>query len=418
MKLPAAMQEYAFLVGAGLLGLLLMAQACLGAGQPLSHAARAAVPAAALLAVAWGLNAAGERRDHFLLAPMAFLCTLGVTVLWTVDGYLAAKQVVWCGLGAMTIAAIYLMVESTSSLARLGWVAGFVAIGLFLATMAWGIERNGVRLWLGIPGVAMFQAGELGRLLLVVFLAALLSRPRQQRSLLAYLSVLLALAVATGVLLFQRDFGAAAVLLAVALGMVYIASGLTAWIWAGAGAFVALASLAALQAPAVAEHLHGVVARRILAWVDPWAEPRGAGWQCLQALYGMAHGGLLGTGLGAGTPRAIPVAESDMIYAALSHQLGMVGGISALLAMALLFWRGMTLASCAPSAFDRLLASGVSLLLCCQALVAVAGNLRLLPITGMTFPWLGYGGTSMVVASAAVGLLLCASRECRYARGA
>ncbi len=384
--------------------------------QPLLHAARAVAPASLLIVAALLMDAFDPRRDHTLLAPAAMLTGLSVAVLWRLDGFLAAKQVTWVAVGVMSMAATYLLVGRVQSLRSAAAVCGLGALALLVATMLWGQEKHGARLWLGVPGLAMFQPGEIAKLLLVVFLAGWLSDYRRRLNdatrrytLLAGLMALLVLSLAMFVL--QRDLGAASLVFGTVLLLVYVATGASPLLIAMLGLFAAGLVAAVLAVPAANAHAAAVISRRILAWVNPWAAPQGAGYQTLQGLVSVAHGGLLGAGLGLGLPDALPVAESDMIYAVVCEDLGYAGATAVLMLYALIAWRGFQLAAAARDDFSRLLAAGLSVLFSLQTLLIIAGVLRVLPLTGITLPLLSYGGSSMVSNFIALGLLLCVSRD-------
>lgn len=395
---------------------LAMVHACLVRGLSPAHASRALAPAAAFLVVAFVLNYVSTRRDHILLMPVALLCGLGIVLLWRLDGFLASKQVLWIGVGCLMLVATYLLVDDVENLRALSPLAGIGAILLLVVTMVWGEERNGARLWLNIPGLAVFQPGELAKILLVMFVAGLLAdyreRPRRSRKTGPVLVVLaLGVSLALGVMVAQRDLGAAALLAGVVLVMTYLASESRGLV-AGATVALVLAVVLATQ-PRILAGLPGgsVLERRIVAWVDPWSDPQDAGWQTIQGLTCLAHGGVLGAGPGLGTPEDLPVAESDMIYAVAAEDFGLAGSAAIMLLYGLTALRGFQSALSARGAYSSLLAAGLSTLLSLQTLLIVAGVLRILPLTGVTMPFLSYGGSSTVGNFILVGLLLCVSRD-------
>ncbi|MBC7288433.1 MAG: FtsW/RodA/SpoVE family cell cycle protein [Armatimonadetes bacterium] len=408
--------EIAGICAAGVISWLGMAHACLARDASLVHAARAAAPAAFMVLAALLMDAFAPQRDRLLLPPVALLAGIGVALLWRIDGYLAAKQVMWVLVGTLAMAATYLTVADVRALSSVASLSGIVAALLLVVTMLWGEERHGARLWLGIPGVAMFQPGEVAKLLLVLSLAGWLADYQPASRLTAKQYALLAgllglLVLSLGMFVLQRDMGAAALIFGTALLVVYVATGASPLLAAlaflfGAGLVVALWLLPGLNA-----HAAAVLERRILAWVNPWASPFDAGYQALQGLVSIAHGSLLGCGLGLGLPDAMPVAESDMIYAVAAEDLGFCGSAAILLLYALIAWRGFQLALAARDRFSSLLAAGLSTLLALQSLIIVAGVIRVLPLTGITLPLLSYGGSSMVSTFVAVGLLLCVSRD-------
>ncbi|MCX7598553.1 MAG: FtsW/RodA/SpoVE family cell cycle protein [Armatimonadetes bacterium] len=415
----SARAEITGLALAGIICGLAMAHVCLVKGLSLAHASRAFAPAAALLLVALLLDQLSDRRDRTLLMPVALLCGLSIVLLWRLDGFLAAKQVVWIGVGCLMLVATYLLIDDVENLRASSPLAGMAAALLLVVTMVWGEERNGARLWLGVPGLAVFQPGELAKILLVMFLAGLLAdyreRPARARGACPLLVVLaLGVSLTLAVLVAQRDLGAAGLLAGVVLVMVYFVTD-SRWAVAAAGAVLVLVVVLATQ-PNMLDKLPGgsVLQRRLVAWVDPWTDPQDAGWQTIQGLICLAHGGVLGAGSGLGAVADLPVAESDMIYAVAAEDLGFAGAAAILLLYALIAWRGFQLALAARGTYSLLLAAGLSTLLSLQTLLIVAGVLRILPLTGVTMPFLSYGGSSMVGNFILVGLLLCVSREVRW----
>lgn len=383
---------------------------------PLGHVVRAFAPAAALIGACLLMDAVDPRRDHLLLVPVALLCCFSIALLWRIDGYLAAKQVLWMAVGAMVLAATYLLVSDVRALRHLAGLSGFAAVLLLVATMLWGEQRHGARLWLGIPGLAMFQPGELAKVLLVLFLAGVLCGYRERAGDRRAQWGLTAALVLTGIFclaafMLQRDLGAAALVLGLVLVLTYIATGASVVVVVTLVLFALGAFAVSNLAPALSEHAAALISRRVQAWVNPWSDPFGAGYQVLQGLLCFAHGGIVGAGPGAGLASALPVAGSDMIYAVAGEDLGYAGSIALLLAYALVGLRGFQLALGASDSFSRLLAAGLASLISMQTLVILGGVLRALPLTGVTLPWLSYGGSSLVASFVAVGLLLCVSRD-------
>jgi cell division protein FtsW (lipid II flippase) len=408
--------ELAGLGAAGLLAGAYMLHACLVRGINPAHASRALVPAATLVAVALLIDAFNPRRDHTLLLPVALLCGMSIALLFSIDGYLAAKQVIFVGVGCLMLAGTYLLIDDVEGLRSASGLAGLAAVLLLGATIFYGTEINGARLWLGIPGLFMFQSGELAKLFIVMFMAGFLSLYTERRARTGHdssLAIILVVAVALALTMFviQHDLGAGLLVFGVILLMIYVATGA----WQATTAAVILLTIGIALAlhfvPAAQQAGGAVLERRMSAWVNPWRDPMDSGYQTIQALIAMAHGGVFGTGAGLSTASTLPVAESDMIYAVASQEMGFVGGVALFLLYGLLAYRGFQLATVCRTTYSSLLATGLSGLLSLQALVIVGGVLKALPLTGVTLPFLSYGGSSMLVSFVAIGLLLCISRD-------
>ena len=305
------------------------------------------------------------------------------------------------------------------------FLAGAVALLLLpLLPADWpirGAEVNGSRLWVRASPfgrVISFQPGELAKVLLAVFLASYLAErhvamatvrrhigrltlpePRQ------LFPILLAAAAAFVVLVYQRDLGAALLLFIVFVGMIYLATGRLAYLVTGgllglAGFVVAYATFAHLR-------------ERITAWLYPFDDFAGSGYQIIQGLFALGSGSLTGAGLGNGRPNLIPAAETDFIFVAIAEELGFGGSVAVVTAFALLVALGFGIALRARDVFHKILAAGLTLVVGLQAILILAGVLRLMPVTGITLPFVSYGGSSLVANMALLALLARVSHEVR-----
>jgi cell division protein FtsW (lipid II flippase) len=288
---------------------------------------------------------------------------------------------------------------------------------LVLATFVLGIDLNesGMRLWLGAGGV-YFQPSELLKIILVVFLAAYLAEKRELIVLtglrvgpfrlppLPYLlPLLLVWLISLGLVVIQRDLGAALLFFGIFLAMLYVATARVTYVLAGLGAF----ALGGVLCYRLFEHVRD----RVAIWLDPWADAQGRGYQVVQALIALGAGGVLGTGLGYGYPEYIPAVHTDFVIAAIGEEFGLLGTLAVVGLYLLLVYRGFRIALRAPDAYLQLLATGLSTVLALQALVILGGTTRLIPLTGITLPFISYGGSSLLANYLIVGLLLRVSAE-------
>jgi cell division protein FtsW (lipid II flippase) len=261
-----------------------------------------------------------------------------------------------------------------------------------------------------------FQPGEAAKVLLVVFLASYLAdrwqglaaMPRTFGSLRLpeprqLLPVLVAFGVSFVVLVYQRDVGASLMLFMVFVVMLFVATGRFAYVLSGA----ALAAGGAVAAVRAFDH----VATRVDAWLRPFEDFTGAGYQVAQGWFALSEAGLLGTGLGNGAPYLIPAAATDYVFAAITEETGLAGGLALLAAYALVVTVGFGIALRSADRFRSLLAAGLTITLAAQTLLIVGGVLRLLPLTGIALPFASYGGSSLLVNMAIVALLLRISHE-------
>jgi cell division protein FtsW (lipid II flippase) len=373
---------------------------------------------------------AGRRTDQVLLPAVGLLGgislllmerlpqNLVIQTIGKTDLGLADVQLVWLvlSIGLATTLAIVVRSDRWLRLYKYTWAATGVA--LLLLTFVLGTEINGQRLTLSF-GPVSGQPSELLKVILVVFLAGYLS---ENRSLLVeqstrigpislppvpYLAPMVAMwAIALGIVVVQRDLGAALLFFAVFLLLLYTATGRAGYVVLGLILFI-LGAFAMYQ---VVDH----VRTRVDIWLDPFADPSGAGYQVVQSLYAFARGGLIGTGLGAGLPLIsgrlpIPAIQTDFPLAALGEELGLVGIMAILGIYLVVIERGLRIGAAARDDFRALLASGLALVVGVQAFIIAAGNLKLIPLTGITLPFISYGGSSLLVNGIVVGLLLALS---------
>ncbi len=284
-----------------------------------------------------------------------------------------------------------------------------VAVGLLGVVLVPGVGTsvNGAARWLRFGAVGL-QPAELAKLALIVYLAAWLGGRRDRvGSLSVFVPFALLVAAVTALVMAEPDFGTAIVILAIAMAMYFVAG-------ARLRVFAALATLAgtAALAVAIAEPYR---VQRLVTFLDPWSDAQHTGYQTIQSLYGLARGGLFGEGLGAGREKFgyLPFPYTDSIFSILGDELGLAGTLAVILLFLVLAYRGVRIALRAPDATGALLAAGVTTWLVLQAWINMAVVASLLPMTGITLPFISYGGSSLCVGLIAVGILLSVGRETR-----
>jgi cell division protein FtsW (lipid II flippase) len=371
----------------------------------------------AFIALSIGLHvflvARGIKGDQLLLPLACALTAIGLVLVERLASSLLEQQLLWTLIAAGAFVATILIPRDLTALARYKWTWALLGVLLLVAPLLpiVGREVNGARIWIGI-GRVNFEPWEAVKILMVVFFAAYLeefreviAHPRRFGPIpippVPYLLPILAMwAIAMAVVIFEKDLGASLLFLGIFLAMLYLATG---------EAFYTLIGLVLLIAGGfVVYHAFGHVQVRVDTWLRPFAEDLrfGAGYQIVQGLFALANGGLFGAGLGNGMPERIPVVWSDFVFNAFAEETGFAGA-AALLAMYLLFvYRGMLIALRAPTPFLQLLAAGLSFIVAFQTLVIVGGNARLIPLTGVTLPFVAYGGSSLVTNFMLVALLI------------
>lgn len=334
-------------------------------------------------------------RDPYLLPLAAILSGWGVLTIWRLVPSVGLRQSLWL---MVSIAIFILGLRLPKDLDYLRrykyiWLTSgllLTALTLFLGTNPLGY---GPRLWLGCCGL-YFQPSEPLKLLLIVYLAAYLagmqlSFTTARRSMLPWLGpTLLMTGLTMALLLAQRDLGTASIFIFLYVVVVFIAS--ADWrILLYGGLTLILSGVAGYA-------LFDVVRLRVDAWLNPWIDPSGRSYQIVQSLLAVANGGLFGRGAGLGNPTLVPISHSDFIFAAISEETGLLGALAILLFLAILAQRGLRIALNAPDVYRRYLAAGLTAHLVGQSILIIGGNLRLLPLTGVTLPFVSYGGSSLL----------------------
>ena len=377
-----------------------------------------------VIAMHFTLRIVASEADPLILPIITVLNGLGIAMIYRIDladnlrGWEGAgvRQIVWTGIAIVIAMAVLIIIRNHRVLQRYRYVAMFTGVALLLLPLLpiIGTTKNGARLWVEI-GAFSFQPGELAKVALAIFFAGYLVTARDSLSMVGRKvlgiqfprardlgPILVVFAASMLVLVFQRDLGTALLYFGLFLVMLYVATGRSSWIIIGltlfgAGAFIASRTLS-------------YVGGRVDAWLDPFNpdifDADGGSYQLVQGLFGLADGGLIGTGLGRGRPDITPLAESDYIISALGEELGLVG-LFAILALYLLFVaRGFRIGFAGQDDFGRLLGVGLAFVIALQVFVVIGGVTRVIPLTGLTTPFLAAGGSSLVANWIIAALLL------------
>jgi peptidoglycan glycosyltransferase len=325
---------------------------------------------------------------------------------------LAGLQSGWVAVGIAAFIATLLLVRRVRDLERYRWTIGFLGLALLLLPLVPGIGREyfGARIWVSI-GPVNFQPGEFAKILLALFFSSYLV---EKRELLAVSSrrigplplpdpkhlgpVLLAWAASLLVMISQKDLGSSLLFFALFVVLLWVSTERSTYLLIGAALFAFGAVFAHSQFAHVQD--------RVDIWLDPWEDPKGDGFQIVEAQFAFSAGGVTGTGINLGSPNRIPLSETDFIYAAIGEELGLVGASAVLLAYLLMIGAGLRIALRTDVPFERLLATGLTVLLGVQSFIIIAGVLRVLPLTGVTLPFVSYGGSSLIANYVLLALLL------------
>jgi cell division protein FtsW (lipid II flippase) len=364
--------------------------------------------------------------DPYLLPVAGVLTAVGLTMIYRIDPDLAFRQGLWVVIGVAAFAGLLLFLKDYRSLDHVKYILGLVAIGLLALPAVPGLGRtiNGASLWVGI-GPVVFQPGEFAKVLLVIFLAGYLRDNREVLSMGSgryglpspkHFGPLLVIWGGAMLVLFQtNDLGGGLLYFSVFLAMLWVATARWAYVAVGSGLF----ALGAWGLYHVTPH----VQERVSIWLDcSWSVSNACpvydeGYQLAQSIYAIAGGGLFGQGLGEGiliSPEGntyIPYLSTDFIFAAIAQELGLAGVAAIVLVYVVVLYRGFRIALLADDGFSKLLAVGLTSALALQAFIIMAGVTGLVPLTGITLPFVSYGGSSVVANFLIVGLLLMVSNR-------
>lgn len=347
------------------------------------------------------------------LLPLAFLLHgVGFVMITRLDEELAGYQALWSLIAVGAFCATLLFVQRAIDLARYKWTLFFIGAGMLLLPMVPGVgySANGARIWVSV-GPINFQPGEFAKLALAVFFAAYLADRRELIAASTWkvgplrlpepqhiLPLVVAWGFAVLVMVGQRDLGSSLLFFTLFVVMLWVATERNIYLILG----IVLFSGAAYVAWRLFDH----VQTRVSIWLDPWEDEYGSGFQIVQALYGVGDGGITGTGLGRGSPDKVPEAQNDFIFAAISEEMGLVGATSILMAYLLLIGAGFRIAIRTDRTFEKLLATGLTTIVGIQAFIIIGGVIKLVPLTGITLPFVSYGGSSLLANYILLALLI------------
>jgi len=367
------------------------------------------------------------QADPFVLPITALLAAIGLTEIFRIRPSLALTQGQWLLVGAGLFVLTVLLVRDHMKLDRYRYIIGAVGLVLLVATIVLGTTINGAKLWIHAFGFSI-QPSEFAKLAIVVFLAGYLDDKKVLLSVptrhvlgvplpaAKYFGPLLIMWVMSlAMLVFMKDFGMALLFMSIFVALMYMATARIVYVVAGVGLFAAAAAIAVSIVPHVQD--------RFSVWLDPWPHAATTGYQLLQSLFTIADGGVAGAGFGRGfllfanRQPVVPDLQTDFIFAAISNEMGLLGAAGVILLYLLFVWRGFRIAVFAPDGFSKLLAAGLATAFALQTFIIIGGVTRLIPLTGITLPFVSYGGSSITANLMLVALLLMVSNRTNIIRG-
>lgn len=349
--------------------------------------------------------------DPVLFPLGAFLTTIGFICISRLDTKQAEAQFIWILVALLAFTATLGIIQKTLTLENYRYLSliGTVVALLLPLVPGLGQEIYGSRLWVNIGGFSI-QPGELAKILLIIFLASYLSDRKELLSLANknlrlkdVAPLVFALSMSIIVMVLEKDLGSSLLFYSLFLCLVYVASRRFSFVIFGLIAF----AIAAF----VSYKLFGHVEVRVTTWLNPWQDPQGDGYQLVQSWFAFSNGGIQGTGLGLGTPHLIPKVSTDFIFASIAEELGLAGSMAILIALLLMSTVAFRIALNSSKDFSKLLATGCACILAIQSFIIIGGVLRIIPLTGITIPFVSYGGSSLLANFIILALLLRISDE-------
>ena len=337
------------------------------------------------------------------LLPVAVLLNgLGYVMIARLSERLAGLQTTWTFVAIAAFLGVLFVVQRVNDLYRFSWWFYGIGVGLLLLPMVpgFGFSSGGARIWVSI-GPVNFQPGEFAKIMLALFFAGYLSERRQDIAhgdLRKVVPILVAWGTTVLIMVGQRDLGSSLLFFALFVVMMWVATARTDYLLVALGVFAAGAT--------AMYFLFDHVQTRVAIWLDPWSRYTGKGYQIAQSMFALGSGGLTGTGLGLGDPTRIPEAKNDFIFAAIGEELGLFGASAILIAFILIVGIGLRTAVRTDNVFEKLLATGLTTIVGVQAFIIIGGVIRVVPLTGITLPFVSYGGSSLVANYVLLALLI------------
>jgi peptidoglycan glycosyltransferase len=365
-----------------------------------------------LVAAHVALRRLAPDADPVLLPIAGLLNGIGYVFIARLDPDLAGLQATWTALGVGAFVLTLIVVKRARDLERLRYTVALVGVALLMMPLLPVVGRNinGARLWVRF-GPVNFQPGEFAKIALAIFFASYLVEKREVLSIATrqlgnfavpdlrhFGPILLAWGFSLVIIMAERDLGSALLFFALFIAMLWVATGRGAYLVIGGVLF----AIGSTMAWASFNH----VQQRVRVWLDPWPYAADQGYQLVQGIFAFAAGGLAGTGLSLGSPQKIPAAATDFIFAAIGEELGLLGTTAVIVAFLLMVGIGLRIALRAENHFDKMLATGLTTILGLQTFIILGGVTRLVPLTGITLPFVSYGGSSLLANYVLLALLL------------
>ena len=375
-----------------------------------------------LLTTWWGISCYFQRQgsngDSLLIPVAVLLSGIGLIMILRLKPEIYLMQLLWMFLGTVVFFLSVYYCRRIETLSQFKYICGIMGVVLLLTAILFGVDIGGHRSWV-ILGPVRFQPSEFAKLFIVLFLAGYLSEQRYLLSQFSrrlgplhfpqprFIAPLLTIWGLTMVMfVLQRDMGSALMFFAIVIIMTYMASGRSQYITWGTLLFF----LGAFFCYSLYPHIQ----TRVDIWLDPWADPNGRAYQIVQSLFALGSGGVAGVGLAYGFPQMIPEVQTDFIFSAIGEELGFLGTGAVIILYMLLVYRAYGVSLYASTPFTMLVSAGLATIMALQVFLIIAGVTKFFPLTGITLPFVSYGGSSIVANFIFLGMLFALSEERSY----
>lgn len=342
--------------------------------------------------------------DHYILLISTMLISIGAIMIYRIDSQLGLRQLIWIVIGISIFFATYLIFKIIKKWHKLALLYVGTAYFLFAITFIFGERIYGAINWIAVAGVSL-QPAEITKILVIFIVASYYGNIDKFKDKSKYSSLILMAIMYSfvGLLFIQRDLGASLIFYGIFLGLQFIYEPNRKLILLNIGLF----SISGILGYILFNH----VQVRFQSWIDPWTYIDTQGYQITQSLFAMAEGGFFGTGLGLGNPEFIPLAYTDFIFPAIIEEMGVFTGIGIIMLFMIMVYRGFKIALGQRIKFYRIMALGISILFAIQSIIILGGVMKVIPLTGITLPFVSYGGSSIISSFIALGILQVASEE-------
>ena len=341
--------------------------------------------------------------DHYIFLIVTMLISLGIIMIYRISPNLGAKQVVWVSIGIVAFFASYIIVKNINGWDKWIKLYGIASIILFIITLIFGRTIGGARNWIKISRFS-FQPAEIIKLLFIFFIASYYANEEKYNvDKKGGYKLLIANYIFIGFLFLQKDLGTAMVFYLIFLVIQYV--------YEENRKLISYNAILAIVGGVSSYFIFDHVKIRVETWLDPWKFIDNKGYQITQSLFAIANGGFFGTGVGLGHPEFIPAVHTDFIFSAICEEMGIFTGIAVMMLFLILVYRGFKIAFSQEDKFFKIVAFGISSLFGFQAFIIFGGVMKLIPLTGITLPFISYGGSSMIASFIGLGILQVASEE-------